>query len=217
MQTGWREQYYRYKGFFLDMVALYNRRRDIRAFLEVILSLATIIIFIAFALRPTALTIISLYNQIQEKQKTLNSLTQKIRDLQTANSVFNQNQNFISDIDNAIFTNPEPDTVSEQILGLASKDGVSVLGISVGQVAFVGKSIVQRTTSDVQPLPNNTLSMPLSISTRGAYSNTLTFIKDVENLRIPIKIDSLSINSSQTQSGNAIVGVITARVPFIGH
>lgn len=217
MQTGWREQYYRYKGFFLDMVALYNRRRDIRAFLEVILSLATIIIFIAFALRPTALTIISLYNQIQEKQKTLNSLTQKIRDLQTANAVFNQNQNFISDIDNAIFTNPEPDTVSEQILGLASKDGVSVLGISVGQVAFVGKSIVQRTTSDVQPLPNNTLSMPLSISTRGAYSNTLTFIKDVENLRIPIKIDSLSINSSQTQSGNAIVGVITARVPFIGH
>lgn len=199
------------------MVALYNRRRDIRAFLEVILSLATIIIFIAFALRPTALTIISLYNQIQEKQKTLNSLTQKIRDLQTANAVFNQNQNFISDIDNAIFTNPEPDTVSEQILGLASKDGVSVLGISVGQVAFVGKSIVQRTTSDVQPLPNNTLSMPLSISTRGAYSNTLTFIKDVENLRIPIKIDSLSINSSQTQSGNAIVGVITARVPFIGH
>lgn len=217
MQTGWREQYYRYKGFFLDMVALYNRRRDIRAFLEVILSLATIIIFIAFALRPTALTIISLYNQIQEKQKTLNSLTQKISDLQTANAVFNQNQNFISDIDNAIFTNPEPDTVSEQILGLASKDGVSVLGISVGQVAFVGKSIVQRTTSDVQPLPNNTLSMPLSISTRGAYSNTLTFIKDVENLRIPIKIDSLSINSSQTQSGNAIVGVITARVPFIGH
>ena len=59
--------------------------------------------------------------------------------------------------------------------------------------------------------------MPVSISVKGNYSNLLAFIKDLENLRIPIKIDSLTINSSQTQEGSIIVGVITARVPFLGQ
>ena len=71
MALGWRGQYYRYKDYFLNIVALYKQRRDLRAFLEVILSLSTVIIFVVFALKPTALTIISLYNEIKVKKDTL--------------------------------------------------------------------------------------------------------------------------------------------------
>jgi cell division protein FtsB len=217
MATGWREQYFRYKDFFLNIVSVYKQRRDIREFLELILSLSTVIIFVIFALKPTALTIISLYNQIQTKRATLNSLNQKISDLQKANSVFNQNQNFVPDIDAAIFTSPEPDTISKQILGLSSKDSIDLLGVSIGQVLLVGKNPTAKNSSDLTPLPENALSMPVSISFRGSYPNLLAFIKDLENLRIPIKIDSLTISSSQTQAGSTIVGVITARVPYLGQ
>jgi len=217
MATGWREQYFRYKDFFLNMVDLYKRRRDLREFLELILSLSTIIIFVIFALKPTVLTIISLYQQIKVKQSTLNSLNQKISDLQTANNVFNQNQNFIPDIDAAIFSNPEPDTISKQILGLASKDSVSLLGVSIGQVLLVGKSTTAKSSSDLEPLPENALAMPVSISLKGNYSDLLTFIKDFENLRIPAKIDSLTVSSSQNQEGTTIVCVVTARVPYLGQ
>src|SRR5690242_5505892 len=140
MATGWREQYFRYKNFFLNIYALYHQRKDLRAFLELILSLSTVVIFVLFALKPTALTIVSLYNQIQSKQSMLTGLTQKVRDLQTANQVFNKNQSVIPDIDAAIFGSPEADAVSKQIVGLASKNYVSLLGISIGQVAIVGKN-----------------------------------------------------------------------------
>jgi hypothetical protein len=216
MATGWREQYFRYKDFFLNIVSVYKQRRDIKEFLELILSLSTVIIFVVFALKPTALTIISLYNQIQSKQTVLNSLNQKISDLQKSNTVFNQNQDSIPDIDTAIFTNPEPDTISKQILGLASKDSVNLLGISIGQLFLVGKSPTIKNSSNLSPLPENALSMPVSISFKGSYSNLFTFIKDIENLRIPVKTDSLTISSSQTQEGSTIVGVMTIRIPYLG-
>jgi len=217
MANGWRGQYFRYKDFFLNIVALYKQRKDLRAFLEVILSLSTVIIFVVFALKPTALTIVSLYNQIKSKQTTLDTLNQKKNDLQKANEVFDQNQNFIPDIDAAIYSKPEPDTISKQILGLASKDNVSLLGVSIGQVIILGKTVISKETSDVKPLPESALAMPLSISIKGNYSDMITFIKDMENLRTPIKFDSLAINSSQTQEGNIIVGIISARVPYIGQ
>ena len=215
MATGWRVQYYRYKDFFLNIMGVYKQRKDLRAFLELILSLSTVIIFVIFALKPTTLTIISLYNQIRNKQVVLNSLNQKISNLQTANNIFNQNKNFIPDIDAAIFTSPEPDTISKQILGLSSKDSVGLLGVSIGQIMLIGKSTAPKDLS-VKPLPAGALAMPVSASIKGGYLNILSFIKDLENLRIPVKIDSLTITSSQTEGGSVIVGVVTARVPYLG-
>lgn len=217
MATGWRGQYFRYKDFFLNIVSLYKQRRDLRAFLEVILSLSTVIIFTVFALKPTALTIISLYNQIKDRRDTLSALNQKINDLQSANRVFSQNQTHIPDIDAAIFGSPEPDTISKQILGIASKDSVSLLGVSIGQLVLVGNIKLPKVSTDVKPLPENSLAMPVSISVKGSYANLIAFIKDFENLRVPVKIDSISISSSQNQVENVIVGVITARVPYIGQ
>src|SRR5258706_1528528 len=216
MALGWRGQYYRYKDFFLNIVALYKERRDLRAFLEVILSLSTVIIFIIFALKPTALTIISLYNEIKDKRTTLEALNQKISNLQTANNIFKQNQTVIPDIDAAIFDSPEPDTLSKQILGLSAKDSVSIVGISVGQVVLLGKNTLPKATTDLKPLPGNALAMPVSISVKGTYSNLLAFTKDFENLRIPSKVDSLALNSSQTQEGSVVIGTVTARVPYLG-
>ena len=217
MALGWRGQYYRYKDFFLNIISLYKQRRDLRAFLEVILSLSTVIIFVVFALKPTALTIVSLYNEIKIKQATLVSLNQKVSDLRTANTVFNQNQTFIPDVDAAVFGSPKPDTISKQILGLGAKNSVTVLGISIGQVILVGNSSPAKATTDLKPLPGNALSMPVSVSAKGTYSNLLAFIKDFETLRIPSKVDSLTVNSSQTEVGeSAIVGIITARVPYLG-
>jgi hypothetical protein len=216
MALGWRGQYFRYKDFYLNMLALYKQRRDVRAFLELILSLSTVIIFIVFALKPTALTVISLYKDVTDKKTVLTDLNQKIKDLQTANNVFSQDQNLIPDIDAAVFGNPQPDTVSKQILGLGVKDSVSVLGISIGQVTLIGKSKASVTSTDVKPLPGGALSMPISISVKGSYANLLAFIKDYEGLRIPSKVDSLVVNASQTQEGNVIVGIITARVPYLG-
>lgn len=217
MALGWRGQYYRYNEYFLNILNLYKRRTDLRAFVEVILSILTVAIFLVFALRPTALTIISLVQEIKVKQTTLANLNQKINDLQQAQTIYAANQNLISNVDTAIATKPEPDVISKQIIGLASKDSVSVLGLSIGQVALIGKETPTGSTSMLKPLPGNAREMPISISVQGSYPNVLSFVGDFGNLRITSKIDQVMIDSSETNGEKNVVVLMSARVPFLGE
>lgn len=137
MASGWRESYYRYREFFLNITALYKQKADLRAFLEIVLSMTTVIVFLLFALKPTALTIISLLQEIGEKRQTVAALTQKVSDLQTATTLLQKNQNYIPDIDNSVPDIPNPDVLSKQIEGIASQNSVTLLGISVNQVTLV--------------------------------------------------------------------------------
>ena len=217
MKQGWRGQYYRYRGYFLDILNLYKKRSDLRAFVEVILSLSTITIFLVFALKPTALTIISLVKEIKGKQIMISGLNQKISDLSKAQTLFAQNQDSIPNIDIAVETKPEPDTVSKQIIGLSAKNSVNILGLSIGQVTLIGKPVLVNAVSGSKPLPGNAQEMSVSINIQGDYLNMLSFISDLENLRIASKIDLVGFNSSELNGVKVINLLVSARVPFLGE
>lgn len=217
MATGWRGQYSRYKDFFLNISSLYKQRPDLRAFLEVILSISTVAVFLLFALKPTALTIISLLNDIKEKQVTVAALTQKINDLKTARSVFDKSQNYVPNIEKSVGNAPEPDAIVQQVAGLSAKNSVDVLGISVGQITLVGTVPAKKSSSGTKPLPLDAKEMPISINIKGSYTSILSFVKDIENLRIAVKMDNIAVNSSKTDTGQVIVAVITGRVPYLGN
>lgn len=216
MAMGWRDQYLRYREFYLNISNLYKQRADLRAFLEIMLSIGTVIIFLVFALKPTALTIISLYNEIQEKKSTIAVLDTKINNLQTASGLLSENQNLIPDVDNSVSNAPQPDLISGQLQALATKDSVTILGVSIGQVTLVG-NVEVRATGSTDTLPNGANPMLLSVSARGDYANLVAFLKDIENLRLVTKIDGVGINSSTSDNQSVIVTVVTGRVPYIGQ
>lgn len=217
MALGWRDQYFRYKEFFLNIEALYKQRADLRAFLEVVLSLTTIIVFLVFALKPTALTIISLYNEIQEKQKTVETLNQKINNLQIAQNLVQQNQSAIVTVNSSVGNSPQPDLITQQIQALAAKDSVTILGISIGQVTLVGAVKNKATSQSSSPLPDNALEMPVSVSLNGDYPALASFLKDFENLRMTTKLDASGISSSSSEKGIVILSSVTGRVPYLGQ
>lgn len=216
MAIGWRGQYIRYREFFLNIVAVYKKRPDLRAFLEVALSLSTIIIFGIFAIKPTALTIISLSNEIKDKKATITTLDTKIANLSRAQTLLNQNQSSLSDIDTAVPSSPQLGVITEQVQGLSSKDSVDTVGVSIGQITLSGTDNI-KPSKEFDPLPAPAKQMTVSISVKGSYSNLISFTKDLENLKVPVQIDNITISSSQSESGKIIVEVITARVPFLGE
>jgi hypothetical protein len=201
----------------MNISAMYKEKADLRAFLEIVLSITIVIVFLLFAIKPTALTIISLVQEINKEKETLVTLTQKVNDLQTAGNLLTQNQNFINDIDTAVSSAPAPDAFSEQIEGLSTKDSVQVLGIAIDQVVLVGSTPTLNNTNGLTPLPGGALEMPFSLSISGDYASLINFIKDFENLRMVSKIDTLGITSSLTDKGRVIVAVISGRVPFLGN
>ncbi len=216
MALGWRGQYTRYREFFLNITELYKKRADLRAFLEVILSISAITIFLLFALKPTALTIISLVKEIREKQATIAGLDEKIKNLKIATGVFAQNESAISIVNDSVGTSALPNVIAKQTNGLAARDSVDILGLSIGQVTLIGVTPNKKTDKDLKAMPENANDMPISISVRGDYASLMKFVKDFENLKIPVRIDNFVINSSITDKGQVIVAVISGRVPFLG-
>lgn len=215
MATGWRGQYQRYKEFFLNIADLYKKRPDLKMFLEVILSLSTVIIFLIFALKPTILTIIELTKEIKEREETVAKLDSKISNLRSARSAYDSVSESLEILKSAIPNSPVPQTLASQIEFLAAKNGVSVLGISIDEVPIEGEAKQKKTAGDLKPIFEDTLEAPITMSVSGQYSSLVSFIRDMENARRPLKIDILGISSSVSDAGVVIVAVITGRVPYL--
>ena len=90
MYPGWRNNYLRYKTYFLNVLGRYRERADVRVYLEILLSLTAISIFSVFALRPTLLTIAELIKEIESKKLTLTQMEEKINNLSQAQTLFDR-------------------------------------------------------------------------------------------------------------------------------
>lgn len=216
MATGWRKDYLRYKEFFLNIVILYQKKKEVRMFLEIFLSSITIIFFGVFALRPTVLTIAELYKQVKSKEETVQKLDQKINALGQAQNIYANQTSRIFAVEQVAPVAPSPETFVRQLEGIASKNNAKILGISVGEVVLKGTTTVKRESLEVSPLPEGAKGLSFSLSASSDYPYLIGFLKDLEKLRRPIKIDSLGFNSSIVGENKILVLVVSGRVPYLG-
>lgn len=215
MALGWRRGYLRYKSYFLDVIAVYKRRKDLRMFLEIILSLATISFFAVFALKPTLLTIAELVKEIKTKEETVAKMDEKIQNLERGQQIYTQEQTRISLLKDAIPSAPAPDSFVRQIEGATTRHPITILGMSIGEVTLVGEEKVQRRGEELGALPGGARGVTFSISATSSYLDLTAFLSTLQNLRRPVKIDAATINSSETDIGRLIVLVITGRTPYL--
>lgn len=215
--ASWQRDYLRYKSFFLDILRVYRERPDFRAYLELVLSLVAITIFSAFAIRPTILTILELNKEINTKEDTLAKLNTKITNLQSANEELVAVSEDLTYVKQAVPSLAEPEQFIRQIEGLTSKHSVSILGLSASDVVLLGSAGSVKRSKETVELPRNASEVPITLSVTASYPSLLSFLKDLENLRRPIKIDSLSFNSTQTDEVKKIILVISGRTPYLNQ
>lgn len=208
-------QYQRYQKYFLDIQRVYNQKKEVRMFLEVTLTLATIALFTLFALRPTAITISKLLKEIETKQDTLVKMDQKILNLQTAQTTFSRERTRINLLESAIPKNPEPEKYLRQIEGLITKNSLNLLGASAGNIVLAGANpeAEKKSSKGLDQLPNSTKSFILTFTIIGPYQQTNLFLNDIENLRRPLWLDTLIFNTNEQIQGQ-ITTIVTGRIPY---
>lgn len=216
MALGWRKDYLRYQSFFLNILDLYKRKGDLRMFLEITLSLVTISFFSMFALRPTFLTISTLIKEINTKKEIIAKMDTKIKNLQTAQNILRQESLRIPIVELSVPSSPQPQLFVHQIEGSASMAQVQVLGIRVDETTLKGSIPANNQAAKTDPnFPAGSGSIGFSVSTRGSFRNLFSFLKNLENLRSPVKIDVLGINLSKLETGNVLTLVVTGKVPYL--
>ena len=217
MAQSWKKEYLRYKSFFLSISELYRKKRSLRMFLEVLLSLVTISFFGIFALRPTLLTISQLVVEIKSKKETVATMNTKIKNLESAQQILLQETSNLSLLDASVFDTPKPEVVARQFEGLSNKNIVKITGLSIEKIVLVGKDEATKTSTELRPLPENSRAMNLSVSATGSYQELFSFLKDIENLRVPIQIDTFQIGTTKSEDKAFLTLVISGRIPYLGN
>jgi len=216
MAMGWRKNYQRYRKYFLNVYQVYNKKPDVKMFLEIILTLSAIAFFGASALRPTILTITELTEQIKKKEEIIATMDTKIQNIEIAQNLYVQESAAISLLDFAIPKTPQPDFAARQFEGLANTSNATILGMSTGEVFLVGKDEKEkRKSSTLEKLPGEAKELSFTITATGDSSSLRQFLQNIANMRRPIKTDIASINSSETGVGRILVLAISGRLPFI--
>lgn len=217
MATGWKRDYFRYKEFFLNVLSIYNTKPNLKIYLELTLSIFTVIIFSIFAIKPTILTVIELNNEIKAKTSLVDDLNLKLKNLQTAGQILQTNANDLIYLEQALPDTAKPENLIKQLEILASESNVKIIGISSSDVIISGDSDLKNKQIVLTSTDLNADELPFSISITGDYQSLLTYLRKIENLRRPIKIDSIAFNSNNTDTGKVINLLISGRTPYLNE
>lgn len=218
MNPFWKRGYLKNKSYLLNIAVQYKERADIRVYLEIILSLLTVSLFSIFALKPTLITIAELLQEIESKKSTLSTMNEKIQKLNTAQTLHDSEKRNIDLLKIAVPDTPQPDILARQIEGLSQKHSVSVSNFKIGNALILGSKISKQDSrkEEEQKLTVNADAMNFSIGLNilvDEYDQILSFLNDFENLRRPVVIDSLNIQTSEREGENTLNFSISARVP----
>lgn len=183
-----------YKKYLLNIMLLYQQRRDLKAYLELLLSVAAIALFLVFAIKPTLVTITDLLTKINAEQQTSDTLDTKIKNLGIAQTNFNNNTDKLTLLSAAVPDRPDVANYVRQIEGLIQKESLTVISIEAANV-----NLTNATSSATTVVTN---SLPLTITVTGEFTNLENFIKDIENLRRPAIINKADL--VQTDTGLAL-------------
>ncbi len=220
MESGWRKNYVRYRSYFLNVALHYKERADIKTYLEILLSLTTIIIFSVFALRPTLVTIAQLLKEIEAKEETVVRMTDKISQISQAQSLYNKQWNNIQHLKTALPEKPQPEEFVRQVEGLTEKHGITIDTVTVGKAVLLGSDTAEPATRMAKtPISESAGEVAFSINASAPITDFQTissFYSDFMLLRRPTRIDSfvIAVNQKLTE-GNRLIFTVDGRLPYL--
>jgi len=192
METRFNKNYQLYRKYLEQIIVMYQKRNDLRLFLETFLTIGAVVFFGLFAVKPTLVTVAELYRGKQAKEETLNTLNTKIENLIQAEKLYNQYENEIALLHQAIPSEPQVEEVVRQIEGAANKNEVLLLAFDLDQVVIKGQAITneqndQQENATNSEKPGAAKEIVFELSVAGEYNQLLSFLTHLERMRRPIK------------------------------
>lgn len=210
----------RYFNFFLNIYSLYNEKVSLRKFVELLLTLGAVVIFSVFAIKPTSITIIGLVREIEEKEKTIILLDEKIDNLRVGQSEYSQLINFTTVIDSALASQAPTGSFVKYMEKYTAQNNLTTSVIKTGKINWQGNSQVSATSLSTDKkiaesafaLDDKLDSFSGVVSFQGSYLDCLNFIKTISSVRIPVLLDKVALIKGEDES---ILGTINVRIPYL--
>lgn len=182
-------------SLYFQKVGLLYRRPEIKASLEIILSVFTVTILIFVAIRPTLTNIVQLQKKISDQELVNKKADNKIVQLFNA-----QNQLNTFGISLKLFDAAVPDTFSYVDSAKRIEYLARLNGLTVDSMAFPGYALLRGATVNdawaaniIKPSGANTLLDKVSFAVNGKPDEVITFLRQIENMDRLATLDNVSL------------------------
>lgn len=182
-------------ALYFQKVGLLYKRPEIKASLEIVLSVFTVAFLIIVAIRPTLVNITSLQKKITDLEIVNKKADNKIAQLLNAQKQLNTYSSSLVLFDQAV-----PDTFSYkdsakrlEYVALANSVKIETLGFDGYSLLEGGKVSGDWVARLAKPDTNNILSDSITYSVSGKPQNVLTFLSEIEKMDRLVRLDSVSL------------------------
>ena len=150
-------------------------------------------------------------------------MEEKINNLSQAQTLFDRERGKIVLLDTSIPQKIDPVIFARQMEGLSSKHQSQILEVLTGSTPISGEVVIGSSTDsssssrDVEALPEGTLTFKYSIQLVSAldqFTALSNFLSDLEQLRLPSKLDSLSLSTTEIDQEKFLLMRIEGRLPY---
>ena len=168
----------------------YYRNPAVQVSLTLVLSLFVTALFIIFALRPTAVSILTLQKTIVESDKTLVQLETKVKNLQKASAQLETIKPLLASL-NATIPNEGAmyAPLSSAVEGLVAQSGITLESSSLG-----GTLLFSRILTPFAPSKNQSVVLlPFTVRVSGTFPNVSSFLTKLISMERIIMIEAATI------------------------
>ena len=206
MAAPWRQDYLKYQKQFLNILVLYKQNYDLKAFVEILLSVSALVVVFLFVIGPSVKTIITLVQQNDAKEQTIVQINTKIDQLKIATGVFEKQKDNVGLLKSAIPDNPDPASFERQVEGVATKNQTSIVSLSLGPAMLKGEDTNAK--SNLEPA---TQAFPTTAFLSGSFPQLFAYLNDVKKMRRPLYVDTFNF----TFQDKLLTLSINGQVPYL--
>lgn len=195
VKDNFREGFSRYNRYFRKITDTYSAKPQVKKGVEVMLSAVLVAFFALFALRPTISTIADLWSQIKTQKEISARLDEKISSLQKAKQIFTQEKANIALLDQSLPKKSQPIQFLQQVEGYIAKADVAIEAFTLDNIAIYGDATLN--SAQIKGKAPSTNIIRISLTLQGSYDNLLAFLKDSEELRRIIEVDTVTFGETK--------------------
>jgi hypothetical protein len=188
-------------SIYLQRVNLIYQRPEVKASLEIILSVFTVTMLIFFAIRPTITNIFSLQKKITDQEVLLKKTDNKIAQLINAQKQISDNSEIISLLSVGVPDKFDYFNYAKRVEILASKNNVNLDSLSLPGQSIAGTPSLLNVPADkaknyITPDKDGLSKVLTNFVVYGDQNGVFGFLSDLENMDRVALIDSLDISKT---------------------
>jgi len=176
---------------------------------ELFLSIAAIIFFAVFAIRPTLLTMSNLIKEIEDKRQLETQLIQKTAALATAQVNFLAVQDRISLLDQAIPEGAFLGYTLKVIEKTASDYGLTITNMTVLEIP-------REVSLEVPFAELDRRFMPIQVSLVGNYEGIRSFAEELRNSRRSFVTERINFSTQDSRGQKILEATMLISAPYYG-